>query len=75
MAPEEKVAGIANGLSKINQGTDSHLAFTARLREFMTTNPSEIEPAMVVKDGLAGMREAVALRMREWNSTGKADLT
>ena len=29
---------------------------------------------MVVKDGLAGMREAVALRMREWGSTGKADL-
>lgn len=72
IAPQEKIDAIARGLSKINQGTDSHLAFTSRLREFMTREPAEVEPSVIVGDALAGMRAQVALRMREWGSSGQA---
>jgi fructose-bisphosphate aldolase class II len=41
----QKQAGIAHGIRKINQGTDSHLAWTAALRTKLTELPPRSSPA------------------------------
>lgn len=72
IATEQKQAGIASGIRKINQGTDSHLTWTAALREFLVAEPSEVEPSVAIGVELAAMSGIVARRMREFGSSGRA---
>lgn len=72
ISPEQKSEGIATGIRKINQGTDSHLAWTAALREFMQTNPAVVEPSELLVPANGAFQEMVALRMRQFGSAGAA---
>ncbi|QPK94238.1 ketose-bisphosphate aldolase [Actinomyces sp. zg-332] len=72
IADEEKVAAIAAGVRKINQGTDSHLAFTAAMREYLALNPSDVDPYFYLKPGINAMVDIVRMRMRVFGSAGRA---
>jgi fructose-bisphosphate aldolase, class II len=68
----QKQAGIAQGIRKINQGTDSHLAWTAALRTELSVRPSEVEPSSAIAAAMAGMSGIIRERMREFGSAGQA---
>jgi fructose-bisphosphate aldolase, class II len=68
----QKQAGIAQGIRKINQGTDSHLAWTAALRAELTDRPAEVEPSSAIAAAMAAMTEIIRERMREFGSAGQA---
>jgi fructose-bisphosphate aldolase, class II len=68
----QKQAGIAQGIRKINQGTDSHLAWTAALRTELSERPSEVEPSSAIAAAMASMSGIVRERMREFGSAGQA---
>lgn len=67
----QKKRGIAGGIRKINQGTDSHLAWTAGVRKFATDNPAAVEPSSAVASGIAAMSDIVEQRMHEFGSAGR----
>jgi fructose-bisphosphate aldolase, class II len=68
----QKKAGIAQGIRKINQGTDSHLAWTAALRSELSDRPAEVEPSSAIAAAMAAMTKIVRKRMREFGSAGQA---
>lgn len=68
----QKREGIRSGIRKINQGTDSHLAWTAALREFLATHPAVVEPSEQLRPAMAGFQAMVQQRMREFGSSGQA---
>lgn len=68
---EQKRQGIASGIRKINQGTDSHLAWTAALRMFMATHPAVVEPSEQLRPAMAAFQAIVQQRMREFGSAGR----
>lgn len=72
ISPEQKAAGIAAGIRKINQGTDSHLAWSAALRAFLVANPAVVEPSEQLVPAIGAFRGMVAQRMREFGSAGRA---
>ncbi|MCS3843298.1 ketose-bisphosphate aldolase [Microbacterium sp. AK031] len=72
ISPEQKAEGIAAGIRKINQGTDSHLAWSAALRRFLQENTAIVEPSEQLRPAISGFREMVAQRMREFGSAGRA---
>lgn len=72
ISPEDKQRAIACGMRKINQGTDSHLAFTAPVREFLRDMPGQVDPFLYLAPGIAGMVARVALAMRTFGSSGQA---
>lgn len=72
ISPEQKTAGIEAGIRKVNQGTDSHLAWTAALRTFLDANPSVVEPSELLRPAIAGFGAMVQRRMREFGSSGRA---
>ncbi|GAB3596439.1 ketose-bisphosphate aldolase [Microbacterium tumbae] len=72
ISPEQKAAGIQAGIRKVNQGTDSHLAWTAALRTFLDENPSVVEPSELLRPAIAGFEAMVRRRMREFGSAGRA---
>jgi fructose-bisphosphate aldolase, class II len=67
----QKQAGISQGIRKINQGTDSHLAWTAALRTALSEDPSEVEPSSAIAAAMAAMTAIVRERMREFGSAGQ----
>lgn len=68
---QQKQRGIATGIRKINQGTDSHLVWTAALRHFLVAAAATVEPSAPLYDAMTAMRELTALRMREFGSSGQ----
>lgn len=70
ISTEQKQEGIAHGIRKINQGTDSHLVWTAALREFLSTHPGVVEPSEALAVSMRAMTGIVAQRMREFGSAG-----
>lgn len=72
IATEQKREGIGSGIRKINQGTDSHLTWTAALREFLAGEPGEVEPSAAIGRTMRAMTGIVAQRMREFGSAGRA---
>lgn len=69
---EEKTEAIRAGIRKINQGTDSHLAWTAASREFSTRNPATVEPSESLAVSIDAMRELTAARLRQFGSAGRS---
>ncbi|MEV4668909.1 ketose-bisphosphate aldolase [Microbacterium sp. LWO12-1.2] len=72
ISPAQKSQGVAAGIRKINQGTDSHLAWSAQLRRFLQENPAVVEPSEQLRPAIGGFRAMVAQRMREFGSSGRA---
>ena len=72
ISPEQKAAGVASGIRKINQGTDSHLVWTAALREYMSTNPEVVEPSALLRPAIEAFRDMVTQRMTEFGSVGQS---
>jgi fructose/tagatose bisphosphate aldolase len=68
----QKQAGIAQGIRKINQGTDSQLAWTAALRTELTKGPAEVEPSSAIAAAMVAMTQLVRERMCEFGSAGQA---
>ncbi|MCR2185618.1 fructose-1,6-bisphosphate aldolase, partial [Salmonella enterica] len=56
ISPEQKAEGIAAGIRKINQGTDSHLAWSAALRTFLQENPAVVEPSEQLRPAMGAFR-------------------
>lgn len=71
ITPEAKQKSIACGIRKVNQGTDSHLAFTAAAREHLRDHPRDVDPVFYLRAGIAGMTERVALAMQTFGSAGR----
>lgn len=69
---EEKVRSISMGVRKINQGMDSHLAFTGAVRQSLGTDGMTVDPAAYVGRGRRAMQEMVAARMRLFRQAGRA---
>lgn len=72
VSPGQKRDGIGSGIRKINQGTDSHLAWTAALRAFLRDNPAVVEPSEALIPAIGAFRDMVANRMKEFGSAGRA---
>ena len=60
------------GVRKINQGMDSHLAFTGAVREALGTNPLNVDPSSYLRAGRTAMQGMVAERMRVFGQAGHA---
>ena len=69
---QQKQAGIAHGIRKINQGADSHLYWTAALRTSLAEHPAVADPTEGLVAAGSAMRAIVAQRMREFGSAGRA---
>jgi fructose-bisphosphate aldolase class II len=69
---DEKVRSIAMGVRKINQGMDSHLAFTGAVREALGTDLLNVDPAPYLWAGRNAMQGIVAERMRIFGQAGHA---
>lgn len=67
----QKQQGVASGIRKINQGTDSHLAWTAALRAALDADRVTVEPSAAIGITVDAMTDAVAQRMREFGSAGR----
>lgn len=68
----DKVRAVAAGVRKINQGIDSHLAFTAAVRKALAADGEAVDPASYLRAGREAMRDLVAERMTAFGSAGKA---
>ncbi|MDO5746064.1 MAG: ketose-bisphosphate aldolase [Actinomycetaceae bacterium] len=69
---KEKQEAIAAGIRKINQGTDSHLAFTAAVRKYMAQHREQVDPYTYLKPGIVAMQQLAERRMQLFGSAGKA---
>ena len=72
ISTEQKQQGVAHGIRKISQGTDSHLTWTAALREFLDAERSVVELSEAIGVTMRAMRGIVAARMREFGSAGQS---
>ncbi len=62
----EKSRAGALGIRKINQGMDSHMAFTAAVREALDANPQAVDPASYLRPARIEMSSLIASRMRSF---------
>jgi fructose-bisphosphate aldolase, class II len=67
-----KVQAIAAGIRKINQGMDSHLAFTAAVRQALAADGAAVDPASYLLAGRQAMAALVAERMVAFGQAGRA---
>ncbi|HDN05374.1 MAG TPA: class II fructose-1,6-bisphosphate aldolase [Candidatus Bathyarchaeota archaeon] len=71
--PEEHIKkAISLGISKINIDTDLRLAFTATIREVLSTKPKEFDPRKILGPAKEAMKDVVKSKMRLFGSSGKA---
>ncbi|GGL30190.1 ketose-bisphosphate aldolase [Phycicoccus endophyticus] len=70
---EEKERSVSMGVRKINQGMDSHLAFTGAVREALARDGLSVDPAQYLGQGRQAMQDLVAVRMRLFGQAGRAD--
>jgi len=68
----DKVRAVAAGIRKINQGIDSHLAFTAAVRKTLAADAEAVDPASYLRAGRQAMRDLIAERMTAFGSAGRA---
>lgn len=63
---------ISLGIAKINIDTDLRLAFTASVREVLTTSPTLYDPRKILGPAKENMKKVVKEKMRLFGSAGKA---
>lgn len=68
----DKVRAVAAGIRKINQGIDSHLAFTSAVRRSLAADGEAVDPASYLRAGREAMRDLIAERMTAFGSAGQA---
>ena len=69
---DEYKKAISMGIAKINIDTDLRLAFTATVREVLTTSPKEFDPRKILGPAKEAMKEVAKSKMRLFGSSGKA---
>jgi fructose-bisphosphate aldolase class II len=71
--PAEQIKkAISLGTAKINVNTESQLAFTKVVRELLDSNAEVYDPRKIIGPGREAIKKAVADKMREFGSSGKA---
>ncbi len=63
---------VSLGIAKINIDTDLRLAFTASVREVLTTSPAVYDPRKIVGPAKENMKKVVKEKMHLFGSAGKA---
>lgn len=69
---DEKARSTKLGVTKINQGMDSHMAFMAAMRRQLATDRLTADPAPATKLGAEAMRDIIAERMEIFGQAGRA---
>ncbi|TDE89563.1 ketose-bisphosphate aldolase [Occultella glacieicola] len=69
---EEKARSTKLGVTKINQGMDSHMAYAAAMRVALAEDPLAADPAPAAKAGRAAMSAIIAERMGIFGQAGHA---
>lgn len=69
---EEKARSTKLGVTKINQGMDSHMAYAAAMRVALSADPLAADPAPAASAGRAAMSDMVAERMEVFGQAGRA---
>lgn len=69
---DEKARSTKLGVTKINQGMDSHMAFMAALRTYLATDRLSADPAPAIRAGRVAMQQLVAERMAVFGQAGHA---
>jgi fructose-bisphosphate aldolase class II len=70
--PESIREAIGGGISKVNIDTDLRLAFTGRVREFLTESPEVFDPRKILGAAIEGMKDVVRSKIELFGSGGKA---
>ncbi|MDF2046446.1 ketose-bisphosphate aldolase [Microbacterium sp. Kw_RZR3] len=68
----EKARSTKLGVTKINQGMDSHMAYAAAMRVTLAADPLAADPAPAAKAGRAAMSNMIAERMGVFGQAGRA---
>ncbi|MDZ7800321.1 MAG: class II fructose-1,6-bisphosphate aldolase [Trueperaceae bacterium] len=69
---EDVRRAVTHGIAKINTDTDLRLAFTARVREVLQSDPAQFDPRKILGPARDEMRAVVAARMQVFGSAGQA---
>ncbi|MCA0252708.1 MAG: ketose-bisphosphate aldolase [Actinobacteria bacterium] len=69
---DEKARSTKLGVTKINQGMDSHMAYAAAMRAALASDPLAADPAPAASAGRAAMSEIIAERMEVFGQAGRA---
>lgn len=69
---DEKARSTKLGIRKINQGMDSHMAFTAAVRSYLDEDRINVDPALYESRGRVAMQTIVAERMGVFGQAGHA---
>lgn len=69
---DEKARSTTLGVTKINQGMDSHMAYAAAMRTALAADPLAADPAPAARAGSAAMADIVAERMEVFGQAGHA---
>jgi fructose-bisphosphate aldolase class II len=70
--PESIRQAIGGGISKVNIDTDLRLAFTGRVRQFLTESPEVFDPRKILGAAIEGMKDVVKSKIELFGSGGKA---
>ena len=68
----EKARSIDLGVRKLNQGMDSHLAFTGAVRQTLATDGLNVDPGPYLRAGREAMQALLEDRMRIFGQAGHA---
>lgn len=69
---DEKARSTKLGVTKINQGMDSHMAYMAAMRTYLDTDRLSADPAPANRAGRVAMTDMVAERMAVFGQAGHA---
>lgn len=69
---EEKARSTKLGVTKINQGMDSHMAYAAAMRVKLDSDPLAADPAPAASAGRQAMSELIGERMGVFGQAGRA---
>jgi fructose-bisphosphate aldolase class II len=69
---QEKARSTKLGVRKINQGMDSHMAFSAAVRSYLDEDGINVDPALYERRGRVAMQQIVAERMQVFGQAGQA---
>ncbi len=71
--PDEQIKkAIAAGINKVNIDTDTRLAFTAAVREFLATNKENFDPREILSHASEAIKQNAKEKIRLFGSSGKA---
>lgn len=68
----EKARSTKLGIRKINQGMDSHMAYSAAVRSYLDEDGIGVDPALYGSRGRVAMQHLVADRMQVFGQAGQA---